>query len=157
MSNSIPEMEKLRFYRDEVRHEFSMLTTRTTILVTCQSFLVVPFAILNTAPRFRSVLAAVFLVGLLGLATALILIEPLRAGHRALDAWLRKQRSLIQSHPALHEIAIERDLIPGAEANPQLDRDHVRSLAFSKFGAPIFCVFWVAALAFSVWRAFQGS
>ena len=141
MGEPISDFDKLNFYRDEVKHEFSMLTTRMTILVTCQSFLVVPFAILNTAARFRSVIAAVFLV------------EPLRAGHRALDAWLRKQRQLIQSHPELEEVAIERDLIPGVESDPDLDRDHHRSLAFSKYGPQIFSLFWLAALIFSTWRA----
>ena len=153
MGEPISDFDKLNFYRDEVKHEFSMLTTRMTMLVTCQSFLVVPFAILNTAARFRSVIAAVFLVGFLGLATALILVEPLRAGHRALDAWLRKQRQLIQSHPELEEVAIERDLIPGVESDPDLDRDHHRSLAFSKYGPQIFSLFWLAALIFSTWRA----
>lgn len=156
MAEPISDLDKLRFYRDEVKHEFSMLTTRTTILVTCQSFLVVPFAILNTAARFRSVLAAVFLVGFLGLATALILIEPLRAGHRALEAWLQKQRKLIQSTTELESIAIARDLIPGAETDPNVDRDHRRSLAFSKYGPLIFCLFWVGALLFSLWRAVAG-
>jgi hypothetical protein len=35
--------EELKFYREEVKHEFNLLAMRTTILVTCQSFLVVPF------------------------------------------------------------------------------------------------------------------
>lgn len=156
MAGPISDLDKLKFYRDEVKHEFSMLTTRMTILVTCQSFLVVPFAILNTAARFRSVIAAVFLVGILGLATALILVEPLRAGHRALEAWLQKQRQLIQSTPELKAVAIDRDLISGVESDSRLDRDHHRSLAFSKYGPMIFSLFWLAALVFSIWRAVAG-
>lgn len=156
MSEPLRDLDKLKFYRDEVKHEFSMLTTRMTILVTCQSFLVVPFAILNTASRFRIVTFAVFLVGLLGLTTALILAEPLRAGHRALDAWLQKQRRLIQSNPELKAVAIDRDLISGVESDSRLDRDHHRSLAFSKYGPMIFSVFWLAALIFSAWRAAAG-
>lgn len=156
MSEEISDLDKLKFYRDEVKHEFSMLTTRMTILVTCQSFLVVPFAIFNTASRFRSVTVAVFLVGLLGLTTALILVEPLRAGHRALESWLKKQRQLIHSAPALKAVAIDRDLITGVASDSRLDRDHHRSLAFSKYGPVIFSLFWIAALIFSSWRAAVG-
>lgn len=156
MCDPISELDRLRFYRDEVKHEFSMLTPRLTILVTCQSFLVVPFAILNTAPRFRSVTVAVLLVALLGLTTALILVEPLRAGHRALEAWLKKQRQLIQSTPNLKVVAIDRDLIPGVPSDSKLDLDHHHSFAFSKYGPLIFSLFWLAALVFSIWRAATG-
>ena len=48
----LSEYDKLRFYRDEVKHEFNLLAMRSNILVTCQSFLIVPFAILNTAANF---------------------------------------------------------------------------------------------------------
>ena len=58
----ISDIDKLRFYREEVKHEFSLLAMRSNILVTCQSFLVVPFAILNTVADFRAAFVSVYLV-----------------------------------------------------------------------------------------------
>jgi hypothetical protein len=149
----ISELDKLRFYRDEVKHEFNLLGMRSTMLVFCQSFLVVPFAILNTAANFRTVLAAEYLIAVLGILLARILAEPINAAHRALDQWLLKQRSLQQQSESIRELAIDRDLIPGAATDLRADQDHARSLTFSRFAPTVFILFWVAAAVFCTVRA----
>ena len=58
----IDDIDKLKLCREEVKHEFSLLAMRSNILVTYQSFLVVPFAILNTVSDSRVVVASVYLV-----------------------------------------------------------------------------------------------
>lgn len=77
--------------------------------------LVVPFAILNTAAKFRAVLIAVYLVAALGIYVAVILIGPIKASHHTIDKWLIKQRSLLQGSQELHILAIDRDMIPEVE------------------------------------------
>ena len=152
----LSDLDKLKFYRDEVKHEFNLLTTRSTILVTCQSFLVVPFAILNTAASFRTVLIPVYFVAVLGIFVALILLEPIRAAHRTIGKWILKQRALFKTSQELRALAIDRDTIPGVDENIKKDRDHEKSLAFSKLGPWAFCIFWIACIAWSTIRFFAG-
>jgi hypothetical protein len=125
---------------------------RSTMLVFCQSFLVVPFAILNTTADFAAVLAAEYLIAALGILLAMLLAEPLNAAHRTLDKWLIKQRELQQRSSAIHELAIDRDLQPGSMHNLRLDKDHYRSLAFSRHAPRVFIVFWVLAALFCTFR-----
>jgi len=145
-------VEKLRFYRDEIKHEFNLIAVRSTILVTCQSFLVVPYAILQTVGNFRAALVSIFLVAGLGIFVAAILIQPIQAGHRTLNKWLLKQRRLIKETEALRELAIDRDLHPGSETDLKQDRDHVKSLAFSQYSPWAFIIFWLAASLYAVIR-----
>jgi hypothetical protein len=150
----LSDFEKLRFYRDEVKHEFNLLAMRSTILVTCQSFLVVPFAILQTVAGFRAALVIIFLVAILGIFVALVLREPINAARRTIDKWLLKQRCLMQTSEELSDLAIDRDMIPGADTDIQRDRDHIRSLTFSKLSPWVFSMFWIAAVMWSIIRAY---
>lgn len=155
-ASHVSEFERLRFFRDEVKHEFNLLAMRSTILVTCQSFLVVPFAILCTASRFRAVLVPIYLVSLLGLFIVLILRGPINAAHRTINKWLINQRALMKDSEALKEVAIDRDLLPDVDADIRRDRDHIKSLAFSRYGPAAFALFWLAAAVWSTARAIIG-
>jgi hypothetical protein len=150
------DLDKLRFYREEVKHEFSLLAMRSTILVTCQSFLVVPLAILQTAANFAAVLMLVYIIAALGIFVALILRRPLNAAHRTINKWLMKQRVLLKNNEALADLKIDRDMIPGVDENLQRDRDHIMSLAFSRHGPWAFCAFWIAAVFWSTIRLLWG-
>lgn len=152
----LSDLDKLRFYRDEVKHEFNLLAIRSTILVTCQSFLIVPFAILNTVTNFRIVLVPVFLIAALGVFVASILLEPIKAAHRTIQKWLLKQRSLIKMSPELRDFAIDRDMIPDVDTDLNRDKDHTRSLAFSKYSPWAFTLFWCAAVVWSTVRVLFG-
>src|SRR4030095_253306 len=81
MSISEPptDLDTLRFYRDEITHEFNLLAMRSTMLITCQSFLIVPFAILHTATSFRWATAPLAMVAILGFSVAFWLRQPLGA------------------------------------------------------------------------------
>ena len=71
----VTDTEKLRFFREEVKHEFNLLAMRSNILVTCQSFLVVSYAILNTVGDFRSAVPSIVIVAALGIFVALVLTK----------------------------------------------------------------------------------
>ena len=152
----LSDIVKLSFYRDEVKHEFILLAMRSTILVTCQSFLVVPLAILNTVASFQSVLVPVYLVAVLGIFVALILMGPLNAAHRTIEKWLLKQRRLLKTSEELRDLVIDRDMIPDVETDVTKDKDHERSLAFSKVGPWAFCIFWILSVVWSTIRILAG-
>jgi hypothetical protein len=153
---TLTDLDKLRYYRDEVKHEFSLLAMRTNILVTSQSFLVVPFAILNTVGNFRTALASVYLVAVLGIFVTIVLIAPMHASHKTIEKWLQKNRLLIKNSNTLQDLTIDRDLIPDVEKDLSLDRDHYRSLAFSRSSPWAFFVFWILASIAATIRACIG-
>ena len=152
----LSDLDKIRYYREEVKHEFNLLAMRSNVLITCQSFLILPFAILNTVNNFRAVLVPVYLVAVLGVFIVLILREPINAAHRTIEKWVLKQRSLLKTSEGLRDLMIDRDMIPGVETALDKDRDHVKSLAFSRYGPWAFCLFWLAAVVWSTVRAFFG-
>jgi hypothetical protein len=147
------DLDRLRFFREEVKHEFNLLAMRSTMLVTCQSFLIVPFAILHTASPFRAVVVPLLMVAAMGLFVALVLRAPMRAAERTIDKWLRRQRTLLEASPALHDFALDRDLIEGVAADSARDPDHRLSLAFSRLAPGAFLVFWSLAIVWVAVRA----
>ncbi|UCB47364.1 MAG: hypothetical protein JSV25_08135 [Spirochaetota bacterium] len=152
----LSDLDKIRFYREEVKHEFNLLAMRSTILITCQSFLILPFAIFNAAGNFRAQLIPVYLVTVLGAFVALILRRPITAAHHTIEKWLLKQRNLLQTSAGLKDLMIDRDTIPGVEKNINKDRDHIKSLAFTIYGPWVFCLFWFAAVVWSTIRVLLG-
>jgi len=152
----LEDIDKLGFYREEIKFEFSLLAQRSVMLVTCQSFLVVPLAILHTAANFRAVHVLVYIVAALGIFVALVLRRPLNAAHRTINKWLLKQRVLLKNNEELADIKIDRDAIPGVDEDLKRDRDHIMSLAFSRHGPWAFCVFWIAAVLWSTIRVVWG-
>jgi hypothetical protein len=152
----VSDLDRLRFYRDEIKFEFSLLSMRSTMLITCQSFLIVPFAILHTANDFRAVLPPLALVSLLGFLVAFWLRRPMAAADRTIAKWLMKQRALFGASPALHELALDRDLIPGVARDLALDAEHEHSMAFSRRAPLAFMSFWCAAGLWLVVRFMVG-
>lgn len=149
----LSDLDRLRFYREEITHEFNLLAMRSTMLITCQSFLVVPFAILHTAASFRWATAPLLMVSVLGLSVAYWLRGPLGAADRTITKWMLKQRELFESSPELRALALDRDLIPGVARDLTLDLEHERSMIFSRRAPYAFMAFWVCAMIWIVLRA----
>jgi hypothetical protein len=150
------DLDKLRYYRDEVKHEFNLLAMRSTILITCQSFLVVPWGILNSVANFPVVLVPCTMIAALGIFVALVLLEPINAAHRTIGKWLVKQRALFRDTRTIGDLGIDRDTIPGADEDADMDRDHVKSLAFTRTSPWAFILFWAAAAVWSAVRVAVG-
>ena len=128
---------------------------RSNILVTCQSFLVVPFAILNNTNNFRTVAIPAALVAMLGMYTAWVIRGPILVAHRLIEAWLAKQRKLLKSVKS-DDYTTARDEVEGATAYALNDEGHERSMAFSRQAPIAFLVFWGAAFLWIVFRAVAG-
>jgi hypothetical protein len=153
-TDPVSDVERLRFYRDEIRHEFGLLSMRSTMLITCQSFLIVPFAILHTAPDFHWVLPPLAMVATLGFIIAFWLRVPMAAADRTIAKWLVKQRALFESSAALRELALDRDRLAGAARDVTVDAEHERSMMFSRRAPLAFMGFWCAA---GLWLAVRAT
>ncbi len=149
----VSDLDTLRFYREEITHEFNLLAMRSTMLITCQSFLVVPFAILHTADSFRWATAPLLMVAILGFSVAFWLRQPLGAADRTITKWMIKQRELFDAAPHLLRLAIDRDLIPGVARDLARDEEHQRSMRFSRRAPFAFMAFWICAMIWIVVRA----
>jgi hypothetical protein len=149
----LSDLDTLRFIRDEITHEFNLLAMRSTMLITCQSFLVVPFAILHTASSFRWATTPLAMVALLGFSVAFWLRQPLGAADRTITKWMIKQRELFESAPHLRILAIDRDLIPGVSHDLTRDLEHQRSMTFSRRAPNAFMAFWICAMIWIAIRA----
>ena len=145
----------LSYYRDEVKHEYNLLAMRSTILVTCQSFLVVAFAILNTASNFPRAAILAAAIALLGAYTAWTIREPILAAHRSIGNWLQKQRQLLGTIE-FGDYKSDRDRIPGVEADATKDSDYEKSVAFSKHAPIAFLLFWAVGIGWIAVRLAQG-
>jgi hypothetical protein len=152
----VNDLDRLRFYREEIKFEFGLLAMRSTMLITCQSFLIVPFAILHTAASFHWVLWPLTMVAILGFVVAFWLRRPMLAADRTIEKWLAKQRELFDQAPALRSLAIDRDLIPGVARNLELDTEHQHSMAFSRRAPTAFMTFWCVAGVWLLLRAIFG-
>ncbi|MEI6388353.1 MAG: hypothetical protein WCQ50_17165 [Spirochaetota bacterium] len=149
---TLSDLQKLQHFKEEIRTEFNLLTMRSNMLVTCQSFLVVPFALLQNAASYPVVAVYAYLIVALGIFSSAILIKPLQAAHLTIDRWLVKQRALLKDSEVLRPLALDRDLIPDVERDPSKDRLHSQSLAFSVYGPWSFVVFWILMCSWSTIR-----
>lgn len=151
--------EKLKFYREEIKHEFNLLAMRTTVLVTCQSFLVVPFAVLHNSDAFKDEFAIrliTYAIAVLGLLTSSIIIIPIRGAYQTIEDWLIKQRDLLDHEKSLEPFALERDKKEkkiDTKQQVKNDKVHQRSLQFSRFAPFLFIVFWVLGIGVTYFRS----
>ncbi len=146
------QTDVLRFCREEIRHEFSLLSVRMTWYVTCQSFLITAFAIfaannfLKTFPWFNLCIAV------LGITTSYLTLSPIKATHETIAMWLEKQRSLFsnphsqENQSKVHQFSIPRDFLPISA-----DIRHRKSLIFSSYSPWIFIFVWAAFIALTAW------
>jgi hypothetical protein len=145
------QLELLNFYRSEIKHEFNMLSTRLNLLITCQSFLVVPFAILQNASNFLMVCIPSFLVIFLGAYTSWIVKRPLAITQNILGEWMVKQRLLL-AQLNTDEYKIQRDCLSGVHISTDNDSEHRQSIAFSRKSPNAFLFFWFCSFILSACR-----
>lgn len=87
--------------------------------------------------------------------TAWVIQEPILVAHRLIDAWLAKQRKLLNSVES-DDYTTARDKVEGVPSGILNDEGHERSMAFSKQAPIAFLVFWGAAFIWIVFRAVAG-
>ncbi len=147
------DLDLLNFYRGEIKHEFNLLSTRLNILITCQSFLVVPFSILNNVSNFKIAAIPQILVILLGAYTSWLARNPLTLTQKLIREWLVKQRILLKKIEG-NEYKNSRDILYNVEIDTTYDKEHEQSIAFSKQAPTVFLVFWLLAFIWTLFRIY---
>ena len=147
------DLDLLNFYRGEIKHEFGLLSMRLNLLITCQSFLVVPFAILNNVTNFKLVAVPQILVILLGAYTSWLTQKPLSLTQKLIREWLLKQRLLLKKIDSF-EYKNSRDLLENVDKDTIYDREHEQSIRFSKQAPYVFLLFWVLGFIWTLFRLF---
>ncbi|HEX8203210.1 MAG TPA: hypothetical protein VF590_22225 [Isosphaeraceae bacterium] len=148
-------MDVLRFYRQEIRHEFDLLSTRVSSYIMSQSFLVTAFAISmgNTTPWAKSF--ALICPGVLvaiGILLSIRAIPGISGACQTIDLWREKQQNLLDSCAELKELLLIRKTISDETGNRR-DLIHERSLVFATWAPWVFGIGW---LIFSVLWGYVG-
>jgi hypothetical protein len=95
----------LEFCRTEIRHEFNLMFSRFNVLLTCQSVLVVPLAILHTVNGWEtnhSLHLFALVISGFGLASTILMFIPMCLAQEAIQEWLDKQ-AMIAADPAFSD------------------------------------------------------
>jgi hypothetical protein len=141
------KLEKLRFYRAEIQHEFNLLSTRVSAYITSQSFLVIGFtlAMSNSNPYWGPLFRLIFppALALLGIATSVQAWLGIKGACDSISLWRDKQQRLFEHDPSMEDYRIERPVVPSEQGRP-VDIIHQRSLWFAKSSPWIFTMGWCA-------------
>src|SRR5947209_17747930 len=92
------KLEKLKFYRAEIKQEYDLLSNRVSSYVTSQSFLCIAFAssMSNLNPHWGNIFTLIFPTGLalLGIATSIQSHRAIAAAFETIAMWHIKQNKL---------------------------------------------------------------
>ena len=146
-------LKKLSFYRSEIKHEFTLLSSRMNAYVTSQSFLMIAFAsaMNNTNPHWGKMFTLVFPVGLalLGMVTSLRAYQGIVAAVHTIASWHGKQNQLFENDLAMDDYRVQRSR-PIFEPDSSVDAVHQSSLTFAQFTPRVFLIAWCLFSALAV-------
>ncbi len=166
------ELELLKYYREEIRHEFNLLGSRVSSYLTSQSFLVVSYvtAMVNTATWGRNY-AIIFALLLCGLGGALSwrATNGIDGACEIIKKWLAQQNLLFHDSPVNSPEVTHPNLVAfhinrlkskekgddNESPTTHADEIHDRSLKFSKLAPRIFGVAWGSFACLSIVNYFH--
>ena len=137
--------ELFRYFRDEIKHEYTLLTGRVTWYITCQSFLLTVYAISYANSGGRNWFSNFFLPPF-SITVTLLALNMINGATITILMWSDMRRHLITANPRLNSVIITRWRRP--ENND--DAIHLRSLWFPKLIPTLFIVAW-ALIAILSW------
>jgi hypothetical protein len=147
------DLDKLKFYREEIKAEFALLSNRVSAHISSQSFLIIAYASAmgNQHPRWGEEFRLLFSIALviLGITTSLQAWLGIRAASDTIALWRSKQNDLLEHNPALEDYRVQRPVV--TRRNGKLvDITHERSLVFSRWTPLTFTIAWLAFGSLSV-------
>jgi hypothetical protein len=152
------KLQKLRFYRDEIRHEYNLLSNRVSAYITSQSFLVTGFALSmgNLNPRWGDLFRIVFPLALviLGITSSILILPGIQGACDTIDLWHMKQESLYENDPRMEDYRIVRPGVRSRHGDP-VDVIHQRSLLFARWSPWVFIGAWSAFGVLAVLLSFK--
>jgi hypothetical protein len=139
--NFVTDLDKLKYYREEVRHEFNLLGQRMGWYVVCQSFLITAFTLSIT--KFLSdhtllLYIYTYLIIILGLTTSSLISGAILGAHTTIDIYVNKKYYLMKNSSILFNMKTIRD-----DCLADDDEIHKASLIFSGKIPTTFSNFWI--------------
>jgi hypothetical protein len=138
----LDSFELLRFFSDEIKHEFNLLGQRMGWYITCQSFLLTAFAI-SLGGRFTGPPWFSYAIAVIGLATSALVYPGIIGAHETIDMYLHKKRDLFRTNDELRDLQIARD-----QLMVNTDSVHRKSLVFSQLMPVLMTFLWIAMALF---------
>ena len=137
MEDSFAEkLERLEFYRSEIKMEYDLLSNRMSAYVTSQSFLCIAFATSmgNLNPHWGNIFNFVFPLALaiIGIAASIQSHRGISAAFETIALWHLKQDNLFESEPSLDDYRL----------NTERETIQQRGLSFAKWSPLIFIFAW---------------
>ena len=139
---SITNLEKLNFFRDEIKHEFGLLGQRLAWYVTCQSFLITSFAI--SINKSSSLTWFSYVIIAIGICASILIGPAIWGAHRTIKMYGDKKRDLLKNDELI-DFRIPRDAFPFAD-----DDIHKKSMYFSGVIPIVFIVIWLIVFILSI-------
>ena len=137
--------ELFRYFRDEIKHEYTLLTGRVTWYITCQSFLLTVYAISYANSGGRNWFSNFFLP-LFSITVTLLALNMINGAIITILMWSDMRKHLITANPSLKSVIITR----WRHQENNYDAIHRRSLWFPKRIPMLFIVAW-ALIAILSW------
>lgn len=141
------KLERLKFYRAEIQHEFNLLANRVSSYITSQSFLVIGFAMSmgNMNPQWGDVFRLIVPIALtlMGLTTSILVWPGIKGATSTIGLWRDKQGKLLADDARFDAYHVERVIVRSRQGRT-VDRIHERSLLFALWSPWVFMVAWTA-------------
>ncbi len=140
-------LTKLKYYRAETRHEFSLLGQRVSWYVTCQSFLIIAFSsgMSNSNIYFR--LGIGFILPTLGIITSILIKPSIDGAIAIINKWGVKEYEVLQNED-LKDFKIKRayeKVRSSSHREVEQTTDIIKreSLKFAKLVPVVFIYGWI--------------
>jgi hypothetical protein len=140
------KLEKLHFYREEIKHEYNLLSGRVSAYITSQAFLVTGYGLSmgNANPQWGSIFRLVFptTLAVLGITLSLLVWPSIKGACDTIELWHAKQEALFDHDPSMAEYRIERRVLRRGHKEP-MDLIHERSFLFARSAPWVFAPAWL--------------
>jgi hypothetical protein len=142
------ERDRLAFYRNEVIHEFNLLSQRLIWYVTCQSLLITSIALVMTTREWDHRKAFAFILIGLGIVISILTFVSVERAVEVLNEWHYKKEIELLGGIDLSNVSpsqkkwlpyvIKRKRRRGPSGQLLQDQTHLQSLWISRWLAPLF-------------------
>jgi hypothetical protein len=141
-------VESLRVCRDEIQHEYTILSNRLSSYITSQAFLASGYAVSmgNNVPTWGHLIRMVLplTLGVLGVLLSLRALPGISGASRVIEMWHERQYALMAACEFADYAVMQA---------PEYRAIQSRGLAFSKAAVWAFGAGWVVLISLAAWIA----
>jgi hypothetical protein len=151
------KLEKLKYYREEDKHEWNLLSNRISSYITSQSFLVTAYAVSmgNQHPKWGSWFTLIFplILSFIGISTSYRALPGITGAVKVIELWHKKRDRLFLQNPEkdhpekdarMEDFRDDRKMKNSSyQGEKSIDEIHNRSLQFAVTAPWLFGISWV--------------